>query len=92
MAAYVDYLNGLCPGCGQPLSETLRDERKPDGRHWEVNYLWCRSCQALERAQWEAEQKDQRARRAAGRDTFVPSRHRRWKVDLIAPHTDEPAN
>lgn len=52
-AALVQYEADLCPGCGQPLSESTDSSHDPDNRHGTHRYdaldpVRCFACTALE--------------------------------------------
>jgi predicted Fe-S protein YdhL (DUF1289 family) len=84
IACYVDYKNGLCPDCGRPLDEALKDLNKPDDQQPQYRgfYHWCLACYALERAQHKESERDQAVIDHApkGEHPFVPSRHRKWDL------------
>ena len=89
--ALADYEADRCPGCGQPLAESLWDAAVPAGQRpaWETGYYECRACELLEIAQNRIAERDRRQTEVNGFP--VATHHRRWYVarkdtpDLTAP-------
>lgn len=81
IACFIDYKNGLCPDCGQPLDEAIW-RSATERTSYQGFYHWCLACYALERAQHKESAKDQVAIDHApkGSHPFVPTRHRKWQI------------
>lgn len=81
--AFHDWENDKCPGCGNPLTESLWDPKTPPDERpkWRAVYHQCRACLELENAQIKQEQLDDKARQQAGKDApRQPYRYRKWSV------------
>jgi hypothetical protein len=79
ICALLDMKADECPGCGQPLSESLHDDTKPDPEY-DVGFLVCMGCVARDRAVKKQEGKD-KAQNAVG----VFASARRWVQTLRKP-------
>lgn len=73
------YEADLCPGCGQPLSESLHGHGG-EHRRYRVGYSVCMACQARSRAQHQQHQRDE-VHEKQGR--HVPHSARLWTVEPI---------
>lgn len=78
--AFADWEADLCPGCGQPRTESLLDSTIPEAerRQYAVSYQVCRACHAVEHGQLRiAEQDEAEAKRVK---KPVPTGHRHWSA------------
>ena len=82
-AAYDAWRAGLCPDCGQPLSESLLDTSTPPAERpvYAAGFVQCRACEALELAIDKQAEVDRK--RADQRTAPVPTHHRHWRVDRV---------
>lgn len=80
--AYDDWEQGHCPGCGEPLSESIfageYDPADPDHGAYRAGYDSCMSCYHLERAQSFVAERDEKRQPKTG--PRLPSAHRKWAV------------
>lgn len=82
-AAYDDYMDGLCPDCGHPMSESLWDASVPaDERpQWQAGFVECRACEVLEITMGEQARRDQAAEKTLTGP--LPTHHRHWHVEQM---------
>lgn len=69
-----EYEADLCPGCGQPLSESLHVDGKPDPKYT-YSYAVCAGCVVKERGQAKQEKEDAVREKSGG---TVWRNARRW--------------
>ena len=85
-AAYDDWVAGLCPDCGQPLTESLWDANADHHPTYLAGFTECRACEVLEITVNRQAQADQKQ---TERNNFpVPTRHRRWAVTRVDKPTE----
>jgi hypothetical protein len=77
--AVIDIRADQCPGCGEPLSESLHVEGRPDA-HYSASYAVCVSCKAREHSMGIVEKKDA-ADEKNGAKVFRAARH--WVMRRI---------
>jgi hypothetical protein len=77
--ALMDVKNDECPGCGQPLSESLHEDGKPDPTY-DIGFLVCMGCVARDRAVKKQDDLDT-SRKVEG----VYTSARRWVQTLRKP-------
>ena len=73
----------LCPGCGQPLTETTRKLEPGEAQRYVVDVRYCGVCKAVETKAEELRVRDEQRSKAAGRR--LPSGHRRFSVRTNPP-------
>lgn len=69
-----EYEGDLCPGCGQPLSESLHVDGRPDPEY-AYSYAVCVGCVVKERGQANQDKKDTIREKSGG---TVWRNARRW--------------
>lgn len=79
--ALLDYQSDLCPGCGQPMTDTLHKEGEPDPP-FTASYAVCTACVAKERVFRIQNQRDEKIEKTGG---VVYRDSRRWL--LIRPQS-----
>lgn len=77
--AVIDLRADQCPGCGEPLSESLHVEGRPDPKY-AASYAVCVSCKSREHAMSVVEKKDAAAEKSGG-TVFRAARH--WVMRRI---------
>ena len=72
----------FCPDCGQPLDESLLDEKTPPDQRprYKASFTQCRACEVLELSM--AKQAEADKDKKVG-DLPAPTHHRHWRVDRI---------
>lgn len=85
--AFHEWEAGRCPGCGQPLTESLWDDKQSPAERakWLATFVECRACEVLEITQGVQHQRDEQAnerRRKEMGDSYIPipTSHRHWRV------------
>lgn len=73
---------GCCPGCGLPLSDTLKNSKlsPAEQARYTAGFRECGACEWLERSQHAQHTKDEAEQKQRGDDHFIPTRHRLWFV------------
>lgn len=85
-AAYDDWQSGLCPGCGEPLNESLWDAKADHHPTYLAGFTECRACEVLEVTVNKQAQTDTRQ---SERNNFpVATHHRRWQVTRVDKSTE----
>lgn len=80
----------LCPGCGQPLTETTKKLGKNEAARYAVDVRFCQACKQVELKAEADRESDERRSKQAGRR--LPSGHRRYSVHPVhAAHPGEAA-
>lgn len=78
--AFHDFEAELCPGCGQPLSESLHDPKIPEAEaaRYAAKTRRCNGCKAIDDKQSALRQRDEqrskqlgRTYTAAGRQVYI---------------------
>lgn len=73
-----DWEQDRCPGCGQPMSESVFPAKK-DKPTYAGAFYECAGCEAVEAAQIRQAELDEEARKSRGKDAPAsPTRHRRY--------------
>lgn len=78
--ALEEYEADLCPGCGQPLSESLHVEGRPDPKYT-YEYAVCIGCVVKERGQAKKDREDA-AQEKAGSSPWRNAR--RWLLRKLS--------
>ena len=88
-AAYDDYMDGLCPDCGHPLSVSLWDATvPPDERpQWQAGFTECRACEVLEITMGQQARNDEQA--AKDMSGPLPTHHRHWRVEQMPSRAEQ---
>lgn len=79
LQAAMDLRADQCPGCGEPLSESLRVAGQPDPKYT-ANRAECVSCEAKERVMEIQEKRDQQDEKT--RKVFRSARH--WVISRLS--------
>lgn len=72
-----------CPGCGNDISESLWDPKRPAHERpgWHASYRQCRACEVLLIAQNVQSKRDEERAKALPKGTAPPpTQHRHWSV------------
>lgn len=75
----IDMRADQCPGCGEPLSESLHVEGQPDPKY-SVSYAVCVSCKTREHATTQVEKQDAATEKQGG-TVYRAARH--WVMNRI---------
>ena len=80
--AYDGWRHSLCSDCGQPLQESLLDEKVPPDQRprYRASFTQCRACEVLELSM--AKQAEDDKGKKVG-NLPAPTHHRHWRVDRI---------
>ena len=73
-----DWEADLCPGCGQPLTETTKKLEPGEASRYTVDVRFCQVCRELEVKASDMMESNEKRSKAAGRR--LPSGHWRFSV------------
>lgn len=78
----------LCPGCGQPLTETTRKLQPGEAKRYIVDIRHCSACKEVELKSDELRTSDEKRSKQLGRR--LPSGHHRFSVRPNPEHHTHP--
>lgn len=82
--AFDEWEADLCPGCGQPLTETTRKLEPGEAARYVVNVRYCGACKVVEAEAERLRVRDEQRNKELGRR--LPSGHRRFSISLNPAH------